>query len=269
MPEHAVDDPDGAHDAAVLVVVGVEDERPQRCLRVTLRRRDPLHDGVEEVGDPLPGLGGDAEDIVGGDPEHLLYLAGVGFGLGRRQVDLVEGGHDLEVVLDGEVAVGERLSLDALGGVDEQHDALAGGERAAHLVAEVDVAGGVDQVKDMVPPVHPDVLGLDRDPALPLDVHRVEVLLAHVARVDRAGHLQDAVGERRLSVVDVADDGEVADSARSGSLGSCHGHERAGVRGGIMEWAPSCHLDPGRAAPAAAERRQTRCYDARRRVAMF
>jgi len=38
------------------------------------------------------------------------------------------------------------LRLDALGGVDEQHGALAGGQAAGDLVAEVDVAGGVDQV---------------------------------------------------------------------------------------------------------------------------
>ena len=59
---------------------------------------------------------------------------------------------------------------------------------------------------------HPDVLGLDGDAPLPLDVHRVEVLLAHQPGVDRPGQLQDAVGQGRLAVVDVADDGEVADA---------------------------------------------------------
>ncbi len=49
-------------------------------------------------------------------------------------------------------------------------------------------------------------------PALPFDVHRVEVLLAHIAGVDGAGQLQDPVGERGLAVVDVGHDGEVADA---------------------------------------------------------
>jgi hypothetical protein len=53
---------------------------------------------------------------------------------------------------------------------------------------------------------------LDGDAALALDVHPVEVLRAHVdAFVDDAGDLQHAVGERRLAVVDVRDDAEVAD----------------------------------------------------------
>jgi hypothetical protein len=39
----------------------------------------------------------------------------------------------------------------------------------------------------------PRVLGLDRDAALAFEVHRVGVLGTHVARIDRAGELQDAV----------------------------------------------------------------------------
>ena len=53
----------------------------------------------------------------------------------------------VEVVVDREVGVGERLRLDALRRVDDEHGALAGGERARDLVGEVDVAGRVDQVQ--------------------------------------------------------------------------------------------------------------------------
>ena len=119
----------------------------------------------------------DAQDRLGRDAEHLLDLVGVAVGVGGRQVDLVEGGDDLEVVLEGQVAVGEGLGLDALGGVDEEHRALAGGQAAAHLVGEVDVAGRVDEVEDVALPVEADRLELDGDAPLPLDVHRVEVLL--------------------------------------------------------------------------------------------
>ena len=71
-------------------------------------------------------------------------------GLGGRQVDLVEDRHDLVVGVERVIDVGERLRLDALAGVDHQQRALAGGERAVHLVGEVDVAGRVDQVEDVV-----------------------------------------------------------------------------------------------------------------------
>ena len=49
-------------------------------------------------------------------------------------------------------------------------------------------------------------------PALALEVHRVEHLRAHVALGDGVRELEDAVGERRLAVVDVRDDREVADA---------------------------------------------------------
>ena len=56
---------------------------------------------------------------------------------------------------------------------------------------------------------------LDGDPALALEVHRVEHLGLHLARLQRAGELEEAIGERRLAVIDVRDDREVADEAGS------------------------------------------------------
>ena len=146
----------------------------------------------------------------------MLDLTRDPVGLGRREVDLVERGDDGEVVLEREVAVGEGLRLDALGRVDEQQRPLAGGQAARHLVPEVDVAGGVDEVEDVAGPVQAHVLGLDGDAPLPLEVHRVEVLGPHVAGVDGAGELEDAVGQRRLPVVDVGDDAEIAELLEPG-----------------------------------------------------
>ena len=73
--------------------------------------------------------------------------------------------------------------------------------------------GRVDQVQLVALPGHAHGLRLDRDPALALELHRVEHLLAHLAAGDGVGELEDAVGERRLAVVDVGDDREVADLA--------------------------------------------------------
>ena len=78
------------------------------------------------------------------------------------------------------------------------------------------MAGRVDQVQVVGLPVggpvlDPHGLRLDRDPALALEVHRVEHLRLHLLRVDRPGDLEDAVGQGRLAVVDVGDDREVAD----------------------------------------------------------
>ena len=101
-------------------------------------------------GTPSPVLAEMCRMPAASMPEDLLDLGGAPLGVGGRQVDLVEHGHDLEVVLERLVAVGQGLGLDALGGVDQQDRPLAGGQRAADLVAEVDVAGGVDEVEGVV-----------------------------------------------------------------------------------------------------------------------
>ena len=189
----------------------VEDQPLQRMRR----GRPPAAESVRctassSSAHALARLGADAEDLPGGDAEHLLDLAGVALGVGGRQVDLVERGDDLEVVLEGQEAVGQRLCLDALRRVDEQDDALARRQRARHLVAEVDVARRVDQVDHVVAVVQPHRLELDGDAPLPLQVHRVEVLRAHVPGIDRPADLEDPVGQRGLAVVDVGDDRDVA-----------------------------------------------------------
>ena len=226
-----VDDPDVGDDAAVGVVDAVEDHRPRRRIGVADRGGHHAHDLVEQLGDALARLGADPQHVIGVAADDVRELGGVLLRLRRRQVDLVEHRDDVQVVLEREVEVGQRLGLDALGGVDEQHGALAGGERAGHLVGEVDVTGRVDHVQDVYDalgrrgrgprtadrPRQPDRLALDGDAALALDVHAVEVLRAHRALVDHAGELQHAVGQRRLAVVDVGDDAEVADQRRVGA----------------------------------------------------
>jgi hypothetical protein len=54
-------------------------------------------------------------------------------------------------------------------------------------------------------------LGLDRDPALALEVHRIEHLRLHLAVRKPTAQLDDPVGKRGFTVVDMRDDGEIAD----------------------------------------------------------
>jgi len=65
--------------------------------------------------------------------------------------------------------------------------------------------------------IHADGVGLDGDAALAFEVHGVEDLLLHLAGGERAGQLEEAVGERGFAMIDVRDDGEVTD------VGGVHG----------------------------------------------
>ena len=215
--EHAVDDAEQHDDAEIGVVPAVDQQRLERRRGVALGRRQPGDDRFQHLGHVQPGLGGNQDGVGGVEPDHVLDLLLDLVGLGGRQIDLVEHRHDLVVVVERLVDVGERLRLDALAGVDHQQRALAGGEAAVDLVGEVDVAGRVDQVEDIVlavarAVVEPHGLRLDGDAALALDVHGIEHLLDHFARRSSPPvELDQPVGERRFAVVDVGDDREIAD----------------------------------------------------------
>ncbi len=144
--------------------------------------------------------------------DHLLRALDVGAG----QVDLVDDGNDLQPVVDRDVGVGERLRLDALRRVNDQQRAFARGQRARDFVAEVDMAGRVDQVELVGLAVlrrihHAHGVRLDGDAALALQVHRIQHLRLHLARRQRAGQLQQTVGKRALPMIDMGDDREISD----------------------------------------------------------
>ena len=217
-PQHAVDHADDDHHAAVGVVPGVENQRLQRRVGIARRRRQAMDDRLEDLVDAGADLRAGEDRVVAVEADDLGDLAARLLGLRAGQIDLVDDRDDLEVVLDREVGVGQRLRLDALRRVDDQQRPFAGGQRPRDLVGEVDVPRRVDQVQDVLLAVlrrvvQADRVRLDGDAALALEIHRVEDLRLHLARLEGAGDLEKAVGERRLAVVDVRDDRKVSDVA--------------------------------------------------------
>ncbi len=71
--------------------------------------------------------------------------------------------------------------------------------------------GSVDQVEHVLIPIvcligQANGVSLDRDATLPLEVHRIQDLRLHLARLKGTGHLQEPVREGGLTVVDMGDD---------------------------------------------------------------
>ena len=166
--------------------------------------------------DALAGLARYAYGIVGRDRQVVLDLGLDLVGVCRRQVDLIDGGHDIQVGVHGERRVGDGLRLDALGGIHHKDGTLAGGKRTRDLIGKVHVARRIDQVELIrlaIVGVIGDAngIGLDRDAALALNIHGIEQLRLHVALVDGMGELEDAVTNRGLAMVNVRNDREVAD----------------------------------------------------------
>ena len=171
-----------------------------------------VHAGVlEQLHEQLVGLVDDLAD------------AGVG------AVGLVDHEDDRQALAERLAQHEAGLRQRALGGVDEQDDAVDHRQAALDLATEVGVAGGVDDVDDdgvavLVGQVDRGVLGEDGDAALALEVHRVHhaglrlvvVRALALGAPEGAGLAEEGVDQGRLAVVDVGDDRHVAQVVAGG-----------------------------------------------------
>ena len=165
----------------------------------------------------LDGDGGDAE----AGAQHLEAAVEVR----AHPVHLVDEDDAGHAVLVGLAPDGLGLGLDAGHGVEDGHRAVEHPQRALHLDGEVDVAGGVDQLDGVAPPLGGGGGGGDGDPPLLLLLHPVHGGGAVVDLADlvaAAGVEQDALGRRGLPRVDVRHDPDVAGLGQAGG-GRAHG----------------------------------------------
>ena len=174
-----------------------------------------LHHGLQHIFDVQAGFGADAGGFRRVQADHVLDLRLHFLRLSAGKINFVDDGNDLQIGVQGHVYVGEGLGLDALGGVHHQQRALTGCQRTADLIGEVNMTGGINEVEGVgfaVPGLvlHVDGLGFDGDAAFPLQLHGVKNLLGHLALLEHAGHLQDAIRQGGLAVVNVGNDAEIA-----------------------------------------------------------
>ena len=130
-------------------------------------------------------------------------------------IDFVHDDHHLLVQGEGVAQHEARLGHRPLDRVDQEEHPVAHVEDALHLAAEVGVARGVDEV-ELVPLVADGrVLGHDGDAALALEVVAVHDAGAPgLVLPPDLGLGEHGVDEGRLAVVDVRDDGDIAEERR-------------------------------------------------------
>ena len=99
----------------------------------------------------------------------------------------------------------------AFAGVHQQHDAVDNLERALDFAAEIAVAGRVDDVDLDVVIADAGGLGENGDAALALQIVRVHHALGDCFVVaENAALPEHGVDQRGLAVIDVRDDGDIA-----------------------------------------------------------
>jgi hypothetical protein len=111
-----------------------------------------------------------------------------------------------------------RLRHRAFGGVHQEHNPVHHRQDALNLATKVGVAGGVNDVDVVFVPLEGSVLGPDGDPLLFLEIHRVhDPLFQLLVGLESAGLPEQLVDQGGFAVVDVGDDGDVADVFHAGA----------------------------------------------------
>ena len=228
-PSGARMDASGEHPAEIRIILERARQHGEGAARIGLGRRDVGDDELEERGEALarpleprcrPALAARCEE----HREIELRLRGVE---GREEIE------DLLVHLvrarvgpvafvdqhDRAEAEAERLGEHELGlrqrplGRVHQHDRTVHHvEDALDLAAEVGVPRRVDDVEAHAAPGDRGAFGEDGDAALALEVVRIHRPLRHrLMGAHGTAFPEQDVDERRLAVVDVRDDREVAD----------------------------------------------------------
>src|SRR5271156_5469196 len=211
--------------AFVHVIPTVEDERADGVLVGRFRRRDSRDDRFEHLVDADALLSAGQNRVRSIKPDDFLDLLLGTFDVGAGQIDFVDHGNNFETVIEREINVGERLRLDPLARVDHQQRALTCSQAARHFVREIHMPGRVDQVEYIAFAVlgrivEPHRARLDRNPALALEVHRIQKLILRLAHRERAGALEDPIGERGLAVIDMRDDRKITNRGGVGHFNS-------------------------------------------------
>ena len=86
-------------------------------------------------------------------------------------------------------------------------------KNALYLTGKVGVPGCIDDVNQIIIPVHRAVFGPDRDSAFPLKIIVVHKAFRHMLVIPKCpGSAKDGINQSRFSVVDMGDNSEITNS---------------------------------------------------------
>src|SRR5438477_1884679 len=121
----------------------------------------------------------------------------------------------MQVVIERQIGIRERLSFDSLRSIDNQKSAFTCRKRPRNFIRKINVAGSINQVEYVLLAVarfvvKPDCVRFDGDATLAFEVHCIEDLFRHLAVRERSGDFEQTVRKRALAMIDVSDDREIS-----------------------------------------------------------
>ena len=195
--------------------MAVKDQGPQRRLGIPLGSRHILHNILQHRRNVQPHLGRDLRCIQRRNADDILDLPFDPLRVSSRQIDFVQHRQDLQIVFQRQIGIGQGLGFDALSGIHHQNGSFTSGQRAGHLIVEVHMARGIDQVEGIGFPIlglviEPHGPGFDGNAPLPLQIHVVQQLVFHLPVGNSVTGLHQPVGQRGFAMIDMGHNGKIA-----------------------------------------------------------
>ena len=215
--------------ADVVVVADIAGEHAEGAAGVGFGWRDVSPDAFEEghhvsffVGEIGFEVAVACGAVVGGGVE--LVFGGVEFeeefedlvmharGVGVIAVDFIDDDDGFEAFLEGFAEDEAGLGLGAFVGVDDEEDAIDHFHDAFDFGSEVGVAGGIDDIDDTVAPADGGIFGADGDAFFLFEVHAVHgAFFDDLVVAEGTACAEEFIDESGFAVIDVGDDGDIAD----------------------------------------------------------
>ena len=225
----AAEDFSDRNTADEAVPLDVRDEHVERSFRIGGGLGDELDDLFQERDAVLPLVIGMIHEIAvaGGTiaerrvellfggiqvQEKLQHLVVDLERIGKGAVNLVDDDDGLQAFLKRLAQHETRLRLRAACGIDDEEHAVHHFHDPLHLGTEIGVARGIHDVDRVAFPENRGVLRLDGDALFLFKIHGVHgALLGGLVLTVGAAGLEELVDEGGFPMVNVGDDGEVAD----------------------------------------------------------
>ena len=132
------------------------------------------------------------------------------------QINLIDDRHHIQIMIQRQIDICQCLRLHPLCRIHHQNGSVAGCKASGNLIIEIHVSWGIDQIEHILLTVvrlvdGADRLRFDRDTPLPLQIHVVENLGLHLAACQKPRHLNNAVSQRGLAMVDMCNNAKISD----------------------------------------------------------
>ena len=202
----------------VRIVLAVKNKSLERCVGVAVRCGYVCNNILKHSLNVDALLGGYLGSIHSGQTDNILHLLLGLLRVGGRQVDLIENGQYLQIVIKGKICIGQGLCLHALRRINYQNSTLAGGKRAGNLIVKVHVTRGIDKIKLIGLTVLSFVVktngaGFDSYATLLFQVHIIQQLGGHFTLGYRLALFQQTVSQSGFAVIYVGNDRKITDLA--------------------------------------------------------